>query len=55
MKKIMVFVMYFLWITTAVMVVATTLTDFKYEDLNLFTLVFFAFSLLNSFFVMTSK
>lgn len=55
MKKILTFLMYALWIVAIVLIVATTLTDFKYEDLNLLALVFFVFSLLNSFFVMSRK
>jgi hypothetical protein len=55
MGKIMSFVMYVLWVVTIGLVVATTLTDFKYEDLNLFALVFFVFSILNTFFVSTHK
>lgn len=55
MRKFLIFVMYLIWVVTVVLVVATTLTDFKYEDLNLLALLFFTFSLINSFFVITRK
>jgi hypothetical protein len=55
MNKIFVIVVYASWVVALGLIVATTLTDFKYEDLNLLTIVFFAFALLNSFFVSAKK
>ena len=55
MNRLTVIIMYLLWIIAITVIVATTLMDFKYEDLNLIALVFFVFALLNSFFVMTRK
>jgi len=47
--------MYISWVIALLLIVSTTLNDFKYEDLNLLAIVFFAFALLNSFFVTTKK
>jgi len=43
--------MYLMWILTIAFVLAATFNDFQYEDLNLFAIVFLAFSLINSFFM----
>ena len=55
MNKIMAAVMYVLWIVALVLIVSTTLMDFKYEDLNAMALLFFAFALLTTFFVFAKK
>ncbi len=55
MNKIITIIMYVLWIGTVIAILATTFTNFQYEDLNLFALVLFALALLNSFFVVTRR
>ena len=55
MDKVMQIIMYVLWTIAIIVVVSTTLTDFKYEDLNVLSLVFFAFAILNTFFVIVKK
>ena len=55
MKTFMTIVMYTLWVIALVAIVATTLTDFKYEDLNVIAACFTVFSLINTFFVVTKK
>ena len=47
--------MYVLWIATVVLILATTFTDFKYEDLNMLAIVSLVFAVLNSIFLLTTK
>ena len=55
MSKILEGLMYLLWVVAIALILATTFTDFKYEDLNTMALLFLAFSLLNTFFVSTRR
>jgi len=55
MGKILSFIMYILWITTIISILATTFTDFQYEDLNLIAGVLFIFALINSFLILAMK
>jgi hypothetical protein len=47
--------MYLLWVSTIVVVLATTFTNFQYEDLNLLAVILFVFALVNSFFTISKK
>jgi len=47
--------MYILWIATIIFVLATTFTDFKYEDLNMIAAVLFVFALINSILIFAIK
>ncbi len=55
MRKVLIFVMYTLWVIALSSLVATTLTDFQYEDLNVIAFTFLAFAILNTFFVTTRR
>lgn len=55
MGKIITLIMYLLWICTIIVVLATTFTDFQYEDLNIIAVVLLVFSLVNSYFVASHK
>ena len=55
MNKLITITMYILWTLTIVFILATTFTNFQYEDLNLITCLLFVFALLNSFFVVTQN
>jgi hypothetical protein len=47
--------MYVMWVATIIALLATTFTNFQYEDLNLIAAVLLFFAALNSFFVMNQK
>ena len=49
MNTLLSLMMYGLWILTIVFVLATTFTDFKYEDLNLITAILLVVALINTF------
>ena len=51
MNTVLSGIMYILWVLTIILVLATTFTDFQYEDLNAFAAVFLVFALLNTFLV----
>ena len=48
-------VMYLLWIATIVTILATTFTNFQYEDLNMLALFLLSFAIINSFFSVTRR
>jgi len=47
--------MYFLWAVTIIAVIATTMKDFQYEDLNMIAIVAFVFAVINSVLALTMK
>lgn len=53
MNKLITLVMYVVWVLAIVFVLATTFTNFQYEDLNLITFLLLGFAVLNSFFVVS--
>ena len=55
MGKLITIVMYFLWILAILSVLATTFTDFQYEDLNAMAIVFTVFAALNSYLTLTVR
>ena len=48
-------VMYLLWILTIIAILATTFTDFQYEDLNMIAVVLLVFAVINSYLVLTRR
>ncbi len=48
-------VMYALWISAIIAILATTFTNFQYEDLNALAIVLLVFSLVNSFFIIKKR
>jgi len=55
MGKVFSVIMYILWIATIAAILASTFTDFQYEDLNLIASVLFAFSAINSLLIIAIK
>lgn len=55
MEKLIVVVMYLLWVLTIIFILATTFTKFEYIDLNVIALVLFGFALLNTFFNLSRR
>jgi hypothetical protein len=47
--------MYILWVASIVVVLATTFTNFQYEDLNFIAIVLLVFTVLNSALILTSR
>ena len=48
MKQFIALIMYIMWTATVIALLATTFTDFKYEDLNSITVVLLIFAVINS-------
>ena len=55
MGKVFSVIMYILWIATIAAVLATTFTDFQYEDLNLIAFALFIFAAINSILIIAIK
>ena len=54
-QKLLVVVMYIIWILAIIFILATTFTNFQYLDLNVIALVLFGFALLNTFFNLSRR
>lgn len=48
--KLVIVMMYILWVLTIIAILATTFKRFEYEDLNAIAAVLFVFAVINSFF-----
>ncbi len=55
MQRVITLFMYFLWTVTILAVIATTVKDFQYEDLNMIAIVSFVFAVINSVLALTMK
>lgn len=53
MRKFLGILVYILWTAAIICLLATTFTNFQYEDLNMLAAVLLIFALANSFFLTT--
>ncbi len=51
MNTFITVVLYILWISAIIAILATTFTNFRYDDLNAMAIVLTIFSFINSFFI----